>query len=267
MGALMTTFDTPRPVSARIDLGGGSVRVRAGERADTVVTVRPSNLASRADVQAAEQTRVDLTGDTLRIASPRRPRLLFFAGSASVEIDVELPAGSALEVDSAAGDVECTGPLGDVRIACRYGDVRVDRARSVRATTSAGDVSVGTVDDKVEATTAYGGVRVGDAGGDLRLDTSCGDVSVERARGSVDARTRYGQVTVGSVERGAVALETAYGSVEAGVRDGTAAWLDLHSACGRVRNQLTASEEPEGSDRTVEIRARTSYGDVLVRRA
>jgi ethanolamine utilization microcompartment shell protein EutS len=268
MGTLMTRFDTPRPLSTRIDVAGGAVRVRASERSDTVVHVRPGNPGSGSDVQAAEQTRVDLSGDTLRISTPRRPRLLFFAGSsASVEVDVELPAGSSVEIDCAAGDVDCGGPLGDVRVICKYGDVRVERARSLRAETSAGDVHVGTVDRRAEAATAYGSIRVADAGGDLRADTSCGDVAVERARGSVDARTRYGAVRVGCLERGAATLETAYGSVEAAVRRGTVAWLDVHAPCGRVRNLLTASGEPDGSEQTVEIRARTAYGDVLVRRA
>lgn len=263
----MGTFATPHPLSARIDLGSGSVRVRASDRIDTVVRVRPGNPASDADVQAAEQTRVDLVGDVLRISSPRRPRLLFFTGTVSVEVDVQLPTGSSLEVGCASGDVECSGVLGDVRIACRYGDVRVDRARSVRAATSAGDLHLGTIEGRAEASTAYGSVRVTDAGDDLRLDTSCGDLAIERARGSVDARTRYGQITVGSVERGAVALETAYGAVDAGVREGTAAWLDLHAMSGRVQHRLTESEAPAGSEQTVEIHARTSFGDILIRRA
>jgi hypothetical protein len=62
-------------------------------------------------------------------------------------------------------------------------------------------------------------------------------------------------------------LETSYGTVEAGVREGTAAWLDVQSGSGRVRNLLDATEGPEGAGETVEIRARTAYGDVVVRRS
>ena len=32
-------------------------------------------------------------------------------------------------------------------------------------------------------------------------------------------------------------------------------------------NELDATERPEGSDQTVEVRARTSIGDVVIRRA
>jgi hypothetical protein len=36
----MPTFDTPGPVHARVDVAGGSLRVRATDRSDTVVEVR-----------------------------------------------------------------------------------------------------------------------------------------------------------------------------------------------------------------------------------
>jgi len=62
-------------------------------------------------------------------------------------------------------------------------------------------------------------------------------------------------------------LETAYGAIEVGVREGTAAWLDVSSGSGSVHNSLTASEGPEQSEDTVKIRARTRYGNIDVRRA
>ena len=48
--------------------------------------------------------------------------------------------------------------------------------------------------------------------------------------------------------------------------EGTAAWLDVASQHGRVRNLLQDAAGPDEDDRTVEVRASTSYGDVVVRR-
>jgi len=62
-------------------------------------------------------------------------------------------------------------------------------------------------------------------------------------------------------------LETAAGELEVGIREGTAAWLDVSSHYGRVRNSLDETDSPEQSEATVEIRARTSYGDINIRRA
>jgi hypothetical protein len=260
----MPTFDTPSPIQIRIDVSGGSVRVRASARTDTVVTVRPGSERKAADVQAAEQTRVEYADGRLVVTSPRRPRLLFMGTMPSVDIELLVPAGSGLEAALTAGDVDCEGRLGAVRIDNRYGDIRIDRAAELHARTSAGDVTVGQVD---EDSTSYGEIRVREASGTLRLDSACGDVTVERAEGSVGATTKYGQVSVHQAGGGSLDLATSYGKVEAGIREGTPAWLDLEASSGKVRNLLTPSDAPRESEEPLRIRARTSYGDIVVRRA
>jgi DUF4097 and DUF4098 domain-containing protein YvlB len=260
------TFDSPRPVTVRIDLPAGSVRIRGEERTTTSVDVRPDDPGNDAAVRAAEQTRVSFADGNLLVTGPRRPRLLFFGGSAAISVEVLVPTGSSVEVTATAGDVTCEGTLGDVRTATRYGELRVDRAASARLRTSAGDVGIVEVTGAADVSTAYGGIRVGRATGDVRLDTAYGDVAVDLAEGSVSAATRYGRLHLGQVVRGSVTVESAYGDIEVGVREGTAAWLDASAGSGRVRNLLTASEGPEDAGDTVEIRARTGHGDVVVRR-
>src|SRR3954471_22711370 len=156
----MPTFDTPSPIHIRVDLSGGSLRVRASDRSDTVVSVHPSNPSSAADVQAVDQTRVAFSDGRLVVTAPRRPRLLFFGTGPSVDIEVLVPEGSALEAKLSAGDVDCEGRLGDVRIDDRYGDIRIDRASTLSARTSAGDITVAQVDEEGEAATSYGEIRV-----------------------------------------------------------------------------------------------------------
>ena len=48
--------------------------------------------------------------------------------------------------------------------------------------------------------------------------------------------------------------------------EGTAAWLDVASDHGTVRNQLRPIEGPVDDEATAEIHASTGYGDVIVRR-
>jgi DUF4097 and DUF4098 domain-containing protein YvlB len=263
----MSTFETPTPIDARIELSGGSVRVRADARSDTVVDVRPRNERSSGDVQLAAQTRIEYADGRLTVTAPRRQRLLFFGSGPSVEIDVFLPAGSRLDVNATAGDVDCEGPLGEVRIDSKYGDIRIESTTGARVRTSAGDVTITSVDGAAEAGTNYGEVRIGRAAGDLRLDSACGDITVDCALASVDAKTKYGQVRVHEAVQGALDLETAYGTVEAGIREGTAAWLDATSASGHVRNLLTPSDGPAESEDSLRVRARTSYGNIVIRRA
>jgi hypothetical protein len=90
---------------------------------------------------------------------------------------------------------------------------------------------------------------------------------VQDAHGSVGAATKYGQVSVHRAAGGWLDLATSYGTVEAGIADGTPAWLDLEASSGKVRNLLTPSAAPDEAEEPVRIRARTSYGDIVVRRA
>jgi DUF4097 and DUF4098 domain-containing protein YvlB len=263
----MPTFDTPGPISARIEVAAGSVRVRASDRHDTVVTVSPRNPRSSADVTAAEQALVTFTAGELVVRSTGRPRLLFFGSGPEVEVEVALPEGSALDVRVSAGEIACAGRLGAVHLESKYGDLRLERAGTLRARTSSGDITATAVEGEAEVSTAYGDVRVGEAAGPTRMETGYGDIRLDRALGSASGSTKYGQVRVGEAVRGSLVLETAYGEIEAGVREGTAAWLDVHSGTGRIRNALTETEGPEGAGETVEIHARTSYGDILIRRA
>ena len=81
------------------------------------------------------------------------------------------------------------------------------------------------------------------------------------------AKTANGNIRIGEVVNGAIVIETAAGELEVGIREGTAAWLDVSSKYGRVRNSLDQTDSPEQSQATVEVRARTSYGDITIHRS
>src|SRR5262249_31319234 len=108
---------------------------------------------------------------------------------------------------------------------------------------------------------------IGSVAGDAKVRSANGDVTIEDARGGVDVKTANGNIRLGQGTRGSVTIETAYGEVEVGVRQGTAAWIDANTKFGRVRNELTAADEPEASADTVQVHARTAFGDVLITRS
>lgn len=280
----MPEFDTPEPITASIDIAMGSVRIAAGDRTDTVVTVGPRNPEREADVEAAEQTRVEYASGRLQVKGPKSWVRSLFTSGPSITVRVELPEGSALEV-TAAADVTCEGRLGAVDVDSAIGDIRLGHTGRLRAKTASGDITVARVDGQADVKTSSGGVRIGDVdgtavvrtaagdltvgevAGDLRLNTAYGHISVDRALASVVAKTASGRVRIGEVVSGSVVLDSSQGDLEIGVREGTAAWLDVSSKTGVVRSDLGASEAPTESDQTVEIRARTQWGDVVVHRA
>lgn len=278
----MPTFDTPGPVLVTLDLPHAGVRIVASERGDTHVSVGGTD-------EAAAAVRVALVGGQLLVKGPL-PRPLGWAldwlrGGEPLDVEIGLPAGSRVDAQVTSGDYRTEGPLGECRLVTGYGDIRLEEGGPVQLTsrygeiqvgratghaelsTSAGDVRVGEVDGTAGITSSYGEVRVGTVTGDLAVKGLYGEIRVDHAHAGVSARTAYGSVRIEEVVRGSVELTTSSGELQVGVRAGTAAWLDAHSAAGRVRNSLDVHDSADGFVDTVEIRARTSDGDILVRRA
>jgi DUF4097 and DUF4098 domain-containing protein YvlB len=280
----MTSFDTPEPISATIDAAVGDVRIRAGDRGATVVEVRPSDASNEEDVRVADQTRIEYADQQLLVKAPKLRSWLARSGGGSIDVTIELPAGSHVRGTLGLGDFDCDGRLGDCRIKTGLGRIRLDQADTLNLRTGAGDISVDRATGRAEVTAGSGEVRlreldnssvvknsngdtwIGLAGGDLRLNAANGSIAVDEALASVGARSAHGDVRVGEVVRGSVVLETKIGDLEVGIREGTAAWLDVSSRFGHVHNALDAADAPGTSADTVEVRARTSVGEIVIRR-
>jgi len=281
----MPTFDSRGPISVNIEIGIGEIRMAASDRTDTVVEVRPADPSIKGDVAAAEQTRVDYSDGALRIKahkswrdySPRR-------GGEAIHVIVELPAGSTVNSEAGLGTLHATGRFGDFRHRSGAGDVQIDEAAGVSLKTAAGDITVGrasgcevatasgavrlgNIDGPVVVKNSNGDTEIGDVTGDLRVAAANGKVSVDRAQSTVAVKTANGDIRLGEVVRGTVVAGTAYGRIDVGIRDGVAAWLDLNTTFGKVHNGLEAAERPAPGEDTVELKARTAYGDVTVRRS
>jgi DUF4097 and DUF4098 domain-containing protein YvlB len=147
------------------------------------------------------------------------------------------------------------------------GAITVDRAVGRTEVTGAGDVRIREIAGSAVIKNLNGDTWIGEVTGDLRCKAANGDITVDRADAAVVAKTAYGDVRIGEVVRGMVVLGTASGELEVGIREGTAALLDVRSKFGSVRNSLAASDAPVPSDQTVEVHARTSYGDIVIRRS
>ena len=84
----MPTFHTPQPITAKVEISAGAVRLVASDREDTVVEVRPRDESRSHDVKAAEQVRVDFNNGTLAVSSNRGFSL---PRRGAVIVDVALP--------------------------------------------------------------------------------------------------------------------------------------------------------------------------------
>ncbi|MFI5938518.1 DUF4097 family beta strand repeat-containing protein [Actinoplanes sp. NPDC051494] len=218
----MQKFATPALVPTVLDIPAGRIQFIAADRGDTTVDIRPFDAAKNRDVQAAERIAVAYVDGVLRIeAAPATSPLL--GSSGYVEVTVQLPAGSPIDVTTASAELRGVGRLGDVTFAGAGGSVKLDEAASA------------------DLTLQNGGITVGRLGGSARLSTQKGDLVVTEA------------------VAGTVTLTTEYGAISVGVARGTAATLDAGTAFGRIHNALQA---PGATTEALTINASTGHGDI-----
>ncbi|WP_328618813.1 DUF4097 family beta strand repeat-containing protein [Streptomyces sp. NBC_00354] len=220
----MQKFDTPAPIAAVLDIPAGRIRFVAADRTDTAVEVLPANASSGRDVTAAEQITVGYADGVLRIqAAPAKNRTL--GNSGSVEVTVQLPAGSRIEAKAAGAEFHGVGRLGDVTFEGAQASVNLDEAASAHLSLLAGDVSVG------------------------------------RLGGPAEISTQKGNLTIAEAVRGTVRLRTEHGNISVGAAAGVSAALDAGTSYGRIHNSL---KNTEGTT-ALNIHATTAYGDITAR--
>ncbi|MFJ6837821.1 DUF4097 family beta strand repeat-containing protein [Streptomyces sp. NPDC091209] len=278
----MPSFDTPQPISVTAEVAAGSIRLTAGDRADTVVEVLPRDPKRDKDVRAAEQTEVVYASGVLTVRTKHRPLV---GPSGLVDVTVDLPTGSQVDMTGSWAQLLGEGRLGEVRVKTSAGDVRLDTTGPLKLTvshglvtvdrvegmaeitSSTGNVRVGTVEGPAVLKNAHGATTVGTVTGETRVSSTNGGIDITRAGASVSGTTTNGHLRLTEVSGGEIRLETSNGSIEVGIREGVAAWLDVSSNRGQVRNRLAASEAPEQTEGTVTVRARSNWGNIDVLRA
>jgi Putative adhesin len=265
----MPTFDTPNPISVTLTLSVGDVRIVASARTDTVVEVQPSDPSKPSDVTAAKRTTVELTNGVLQIKAPKGWKRYGFTGAGeSIDVLVELPTGSQLHGHAALAALRGTGTLGECHYKTGGSDITLEQvAGVVELSTGTGQVRVERIGGSATVKNGNGDTWIGEAAGDLQVKSANGKITVGQAGAAVTAKTANGDIRLDEVVGGAMVAETAYGKVDVAVRPGVAAWLDLHTGFGHVHNSLQTGDQPGPAEDTVEVRARTAFGDITVRRA
>jgi len=284
----MQTFQTTQPVALTIEMSHGEVHLIASNRADTVVAVNASDRNRKEDLEAAEKVVVDFAHGNLTIKAPKPGGLaapiIGWKRSGSVDVTVELPEGSSLRADTGVAAFRGDGRLGDVDVKTGVGDVRLDRTAGLRVHTgvghisveeaagaadvvAAGDVTIGAVGGDAQVKNLNGKTWIVRVAGEVKVKSANGDITIDDAGGDASVKTANGNIRLGQVARGNVTIETAAGGLEVGIPEGTPAWIDANTKFGRVHNRLTPSDDPAPSAETVQVRARTSFGDIVIARS
>jgi DUF4097 and DUF4098 domain-containing protein YvlB len=265
----MTKWDFPcsDPIDIAIEpWPSGSIVLAAEPTESVVVEVVPGRRSNGAD--ALDHVEVDFADGQLYV---RGQRDLLVRPRNSLDLTIKAPAGSSCAARTASADVSCVGAFSSLSVSTASGDFTASTVTGdVIARSSSGDVLLGQVGGDLTVNTASGDLRAAQVDGAAQIVTSSGDVALAYCARSVTTKTVSGDVQLGAVMSGAVELSSVSGDVEVSVLPGTGVYLDLSTLSGTVRSDLDEVESAEATGPggpTVEIRARTTSGDIHVTRA
>jgi hypothetical protein len=254
----------------RADLG--TVTVVPGPASDRLqcevklLAFTPSDADARSFFAHAVLTARRGAGDSADIEL-RLPRQDQFGRRLAAFFSIQVPRQFNLDVQTDAGGIQVAGLNGDLRASTAIGDIRSgDLTGSVRVQTS-GNISLGSIGQRLEARSAGGSIRVGDVKGDANFATDGGDIVAGMVEGSVNATTGAGDIVLRGAS-GPVVAHTAGGQIQLGQCGGSvqatsgAGSIHLDGARGRVEAQ-TGGGSIDLLQVMGAVHAETTMGDIL----
>ena len=221
------SIDSGSKSRVRLANAAGKVRVEGVKGLDSV-EYEATRYATAADPAAAKRRASEVPVDISREDSTV---LVETNGGRETGADyvLRVPAGSAVEIESEAGDVEVSGLSGSVTVSAGAGDVKVrDVGGGVNVEAPQGDISVGGVN------TDTGGVV---------LEVGTGDVDLrDMVLGTLEASVGAGDVTLSGRFHGGGRVSVETGDIVARIPSEDTRDLTLETGVGEVLR-----EPPDGS--------------------
>ncbi|NHA13839.1 DUF4097 family beta strand repeat-containing protein [Thioalkalivibrio sp. XN279] len=231
-----------------------AVRLEQGRRGDTAsVSVRLPDGLDEVRYEDEQFRRLDVRleyeGERIRVRSNGGETL-------RVDLELQLPEGTQLELRQGVGDIGVAGVDADLNLSLNYGHLRAADGQGVLvAMTRAGDIEVKSQRGQLDARSGSGDVDVENVLGTTRARTGSGDVSLRGVDGEMQVETGSGDLELADVI-GSLRARTGSGDVE--IRGlGAGPKLDIATGSGDV-----AAAGDLGALRDVTVR--TGSGDVAL---
>jgi DUF4097 and DUF4098 domain-containing protein YvlB len=274
------TIDIPAGARLIVQNVVGDVYVRGQEgvtqmrvRAEGAIRAESGEQAANAWAPILEQR-----GDVVFVRLARAGKF------ASADVDITVPSGVSVEIQSTTGDVMVEDTKAAVSVESASGDVKVRTAAGkVRLISVTGDLLIqGCTAESMHLETQSGDIRcvkcVCSGAEGLRARTASGDITVEEIKvQQVSLTSSSGDIRLefGAPFQGEAHVQTASGDVAIGLPSGSSCQVRVISTDGEVQNQLgielTRNErgEWEGTLGTAAemgtLVAKTIRGDVSLR--
>jgi hypothetical protein len=267
-------FETPGEVSVQVRIPSGRVVVGTTEAPVTEVEVVPMG---RRGEEALDQIRVEHheRGGRHVVVVEQRNRIewgpIQISWGGDVEVRVNCPVGSELELNGASTEFRAVGQYGRIAARTASGDIHLDEVHGkLELKTASGDVNLERFEaDNGSLQTVSGDVEIGYIEADLTLRTISGDVEVGVVRGPLAVSTTSGDVALRSLEAGELRVQSVSGDSRIGIGRGTRIWIDASSVSGDMSSDLemgaeTAVAESESPGDVVPVYVKTVSGDVSI---
>lgn len=255
------TFEVPGRLDLRMRIRSGDIHIRQTEAAAASVHVT----GERKDEEISIEADSSSLGTRLRVVQSKAGG--GWGSRGGLQIDVEVPEGSAAEITTGSGDLIVEGTLGELAFQSGSGDARIDAVTgSVKLKSASGDTRIGSIGGDLSLTTASGDVAIGSVEGAINARSASGDLEIGGVTGATRVTSASGDLTIGSASAD-LALRSVSGDIEVGVPAGMRIWFDLSSTSGDTVSELEPGEDLDDARGSFEIRAATVSGDVRIRRA
>ena len=282
MSTLENHFETTGPISLKVEQLVGDVTLTATDDPTTTIRLTPHG---RAGEDLARRFTVEARGNDVVVLAPRKESFIGLPFKGSVDVEVDLPSSSTVDVRTGSGDIHGSSLLADVQAATGSGDISfhevaeanlksgsgdlaVQMARAgVRAKTGSGDVVVGQSGGRVDVASGSGAVHVRRADAEVKAKTGSGDVVIKTSVADLDLMTGTGDIELGGIHGGAVKVRTGTGDVTMAVAHGVAAYLDLNTVTGEVDVDLHQVDGPGDAEARTSLAVQSGSGDIHVARA
>src|SRR5262245_54507202 len=111
----MHTFDTPGPISLKVELWQGQVNVTATDTTTTTVALEPMRGDDQGALELIDAATVEQRGDEIVVLMPKIKSGLFRRGAQVLAL-ITVPTFSKAKIETGSADVKTRGELGDTRV-------------------------------------------------------------------------------------------------------------------------------------------------------
>lgn len=170
--------------SLQIDAGAGSMEVKGVSGLDKLVVVATVVVPDSDEDDATRlidrkmRLSLDRKGDRARLDAFFDNGLLGMSSNARIDLEISVPAGTAVEIDDGSGSIDVAGVAADVSIDDGSGSIEVRGVANVSIDDGSGSIDVSSAAGDVSIVDGSGGIEVRSVTGSVTIDDGSGSIKV-----------------------------------------------------------------------------------------